>query len=69
MGTMDCSISSVDEGAGHMLMSVTASTGLYALVSPGSPYYVTYSVSGNTLMFAGDNSAYPSSATIAYTKQ
>lgn len=69
-GTLDCSINNVDSGAGHILMTVTSSTGVYPLVyTPGTLAYVTYVLNGNTLVLDMQPGSYPAAATMTFTRQ
>jgi hypothetical protein len=70
-GTMQCSITSYDETANHIKMTVTSVSGDYVGVVPiGTVWYVTYSISGNEMLVAQDTSGYPASATDGpYIKQ
>jgi hypothetical protein len=72
-GSMDWSIQAIDEGSNHIQMSQTSATGIYATV-PGTPngtaYYMTYSVSGNSLYISSATTTYPAAATAGpYTRQ
>ena len=61
VGTMTLAFTSVDESAKHILTSVTSATGFYASLV-GHVYYLTYSISGNSLFFYVSQATYPASA-------
>jgi hypothetical protein len=73
VGTMDWSIQAIDETAKHIQMSQTSSTGAYTVLNPtpnGTIYYMTYSVSGNSILLSARTTGYPASATAGpYIKQ
>ena len=69
-GGFVCTIDSLDEGAGHLQMTQTSGSGGYSCMN-GAVYYVTYDISGTTLMISFDTGpGYPASATDGpYTRQ
>jgi hypothetical protein len=70
VGNGSFSIQAIDEGAKHIQISFTSGTGLYAPVPPGTVYYMTYSISGNSLYADLSTTGYPASATLRpYTRQ
>ena len=72
-GSMDWSIQVINEGACHIQMSQTSTIGIYTTV-PGTPdgtiYFMTYSVSGNSLSISSATTTYPAAATAGpYARQ
>jgi hypothetical protein len=63
------SFQAVDEGSKHIKMSLSSGTGIYSLVPIGTVFYMTYSVTGNTLSASMSGSGYPSSAATPYARQ
>jgi hypothetical protein len=68
-GTWNCTIDNVDSAAGHMLLTQTAATGNYAMLPNGTPFYATYKLTGDTLLFESSNTGYPPTATTSFTRQ
>jgi hypothetical protein len=65
-GTAVWSIQDVDDSANHVQMTLDSATGDLASGAPiGVTYYMTYSISGDSLYFDYNSSTYPSAADAA----
>ncbi len=61
-GTMSSTIQSNSVTAGHLQMVTISSSGYYAPSAPGTVWYVTYSLMGDTLYLSGSPVAFPATA-------
>ena len=63
-GTLEFTIDEVDDTANHVLMILSAGTGVFSGAEIGTVLYLTYSISGDSLYFDLDDTTYPATATI-----
>ncbi len=69
-GTMNATISNIDTGASHILMTVTSTSGIFSSYANGTVLYMTYSLNGSSLLISGQTGSYPASAAGGpYTRQ
>ena len=69
VGTMICSVDSVNTGNGHIQITTTATSGIYAGLD-GVVWYILYTVSGDTMKMGMGLSGYPTTCDLGpYTRQ